>query len=55
MIIPIFSMVSKLRVVAAVVNGQHLRRMARVVQRFFEIDHRVESAALADPGIEVTL
>ena len=37
---------------AAIVDGQHLRRMLGVAQRLVEISDRVEGPAVADPAID---
>src|ERR1700726_3373909 len=41
-----------MQTVAAIVDGQHLRRMLGVAQRLVEISDRVEGPAVADPAID---
>lgn len=45
--------IPRVEVVAGVVGGGHPRRVGRVAQRRVQVDHRVERAVRAQPGVEL--
>ena len=46
------SCVIDVQMIPAVVIGQQLCGVSRVVHRFVEIDHAIELTAAADPGVD---
>ena len=49
---PQITLVARVKMVAAIVNRQHLRRPLRIPEGGFEIDHRVKRTAVANPVVE---